>query len=69
MQLEGSLCIVEIVFTGKRLHWGSEKIKPYCGDEEWLVELLDDKLPLDPVDEQLPLAKDGLKKFNVEYCA
>lgn len=54
MLLEGSSYVVENVFTRRRLQWGADKIKPYCGGEEWLLELLDEELLPDPVDEQKP---------------
>ena len=38
VRLNGSVYVVENVFTGRRVQRAAAQVKPYYGDEEWLLE-------------------------------
>lgn len=66
--LEGSVYVVENVFTGKRIQRAADKVKPYHGSEEWLLEPQDSVFEPDPVDEQLPPRQRRPPRRLIEEC-
>lgn len=66
--MDGSVYVVENVFTGQRVQRAADHVKPYYGSEEWLVEPLENVCAPDPVDEQLPPRERRPPKRLIAEC-
>ena len=64
----GSVYIVKNIFTGQELQRAAEKIKPYLGSEEWLLEPTTLSLEPEPETEPLPARVRRPPRRLIEEC-